>query len=86
MTLVFVLASMKHDLFIKKIEVDDWPQLRQRILDADIFILGSPVWLGHHSSVCQRVLERLDAFLDETDDQGRLVSYGCVAGVVAVGE
>ncbi|EHA15607.1 flavodoxin family protein [Halomonas sp. HAL1] len=66
-------------------EGDDWPQLRQRILDADIFILGSPVWLGHHSSVCQRVLERLDAFLDETDDQGRLVSYGCVAGVVVVG-
>ncbi|NVF12941.1 MULTISPECIES: flavodoxin family protein [Halomonadaceae] len=66
-------------------EGDDWPQLRQRILDADIFILGSPVWLGHHSSVCQRVLERLDAFLGETDGQGRLVSYGCVAGVVAVG-
>lgn len=66
-------------------EGDDWPELRQRILDADIFILGSPVWLGHHSSICQRVLERLDAFLGETDDQGRLVSYGRVAGVVVVG-
>lgn len=66
-------------------EGDDWPELRQRILDADIFILGSPVWLGHHSSLCQRVLERLDAFLGETDDQGRLVSYGRVAGVVVVG-
>ncbi|RBI69176.1 NADPH-dependent oxidoreductase [Vreelandella sulfidaeris] len=66
-------------------EGDDWPQLRQKILDADIFILGSPVWLGHHSSLCQRVLERLDAFLGETDDQGRLVSYGTVAGVVVVG-
>jgi len=66
-------------------EGDDWPELRQRILDANIFILGSPVWLGHHSSLCQRVLERLDAFLGETDDQGRLVSYGRVAGVVVVG-
>ena len=66
-------------------EGDDWPQLRQRILNSDIFILGSPIWLGHHSSMCQRVLERLDAFLEETDDQGRMVSYGCVAGVVAVG-
>ncbi len=66
-------------------EGDEWPHIRQRILDADILILGSPVWLGHHSSICQRVLERLDAFLGEKDDQGRLVSYGRVAGVVAVG-
>ncbi|GHB04613.1 flavodoxin family protein [Modicisalibacter luteus] len=66
-------------------EGDEWPYIRQRILDADIFILGSPVWLGHHSSICQRVLERLDAFLGEKDDHGRLVSYGRVAGVVAVG-
>lgn len=66
-------------------EGDEWPQIRQRILDANIFILGSPVWLGHHSSICQRVLERLDAFLGEKDDLGRLVSYGRVAGVVAVG-
>ncbi|MGO2148918.1 MULTISPECIES: flavodoxin family protein [Halomonas] len=66
-------------------EGDDWPQIRKQILDADIFILGSPIWLGHHSSICQRVLERLDAFLGETDEQGRMVSYGRVAGVVVVG-
>ena len=66
-------------------EGDDWPAIRQKVLDADIFLLGSPVWLGHPSSICQRVLERLDAFLGETDDQGRLVSYGRVAGVAVVG-
>lgn len=64
---------------------DDWPQIRQKILDADILVLGSPIWLGHPSSICQRVLERLDAFLGETDDDGRLVSYGRVAGVAVVG-
>lgn len=64
---------------------DDWPGIRARILAADIFILATPVWLGHPSSACQRVLERLDAFLGETDDQGRLVSYGRVAGVAVVG-
>jgi hypothetical protein len=25
---------------------DDWPDLRKRILTADIFILGMPIWLG----------------------------------------
>jgi multimeric flavodoxin WrbA len=66
-------------------EGDDWPALRQRILDADIFILGTPIWLGHPSSVCQRVLERLDAFLGEQDERGRMVSYDRVACVAVVG-
>ncbi len=65
-------------------EGDDWPALRKRIL-ADIFILGAPIWIGHPSSLAQRVLERMDAFLGETDDKGRMVSYGTVAGVAIVG-
>lgn len=64
---------------------DAWPEIRQRVLEADIVLVGTPTWLGHHSSVCQRVLERMDAFLGELDDQGRMVSYGRVAAVIAVG-
>lgn len=64
---------------------DDWPMIRQKVLAADILLLGTPIWLGHPSSVCQRVLERLDAFLSETDDQQRMVSYGRVACVAVVG-
>lgn len=64
---------------------DQWPDLRRRILAADILILGTPIWLGHPSSVCQRVLERMDAFLGEMDDGNRMVTYGKVAGVAVVG-
>lgn len=64
---------------------DDWPALRQKVLASDILILGTPIWLGQPSSICKRVLERLNAFLDETDDQGRMISYGRVAGVAVVG-
>jgi multimeric flavodoxin WrbA len=64
---------------------DDWPALRQQLLDADIFVLGTPIWLGQPSSVAKRVLERLDAFLGETDDKGRMVSYDRVALVAVVG-
>lgn len=64
---------------------DAWPALRAQVLAADIFILGTPIWLGHPSSLAQRVLERMDAFLGETDDRGRMVSYGRVAGVAVVG-
>lgn len=66
-------------------EGDDWPAMRQQILDHDILILGTPVWLGQMTSVAKRVLERMDAFLSETDDQGRMPSYSKVAVLAVVG-
>jgi multimeric flavodoxin WrbA len=66
-------------------EGDEWPRIREKILKADILVLGTPVWLGQPGSICKRVLERMDAFLDETDEEGRMVSYGKVAAVAVVG-
>lgn len=66
-------------------EGDTWPELRRRILAADIFILGTPIWLGQPSSVAKRVLERMDAFLSETDEFGRMPAAGKVALVAVVG-
>ena len=64
---------------------DDWPALRARILAADIFLLATPTWMGHMSSVASRVLERLDAELSDTDDAGRPRTYGKVAVAAVVG-
>lgn len=64
---------------------DAWPDLRRRVLEADILLVGTPIWLGQPSSVCKRILERMDAFLDEADEQGRTPAYGKVANVVVVG-
>ncbi|MBA3447434.1 MAG: flavodoxin family protein [Pseudaminobacter sp.] len=64
---------------------DGWPKLRAKIVEADIFILGLPIWMGQPSSVAKRVLERLDAFLSETDDKGRMPAAGKVALVAVVG-
>jgi len=58
---------------------DQWPGLRQRVLDADILVFVTPTWMGQHSSVAQRVLERLDAELGETDEQGRPILFDKVA-------
>jgi multimeric flavodoxin WrbA len=66
-------------------ESDAWPALRQRVVESDILVIGTPIWLGQPSSVAKRVLERMDAFLDETDDRGRMPSYGKVAIAVVVG-
>ena len=64
---------------------DDWPDIRSRILNADILIFGTPIWLGQSSSIAQRVLERMDAFLGETDDAGRMPSFNKVAVAAIVG-
>jgi len=64
---------------------DAWPDIRKAILSANILILGTPIWMGQPSSVAKRALERMDAFLEETDEEGKMVSYGRVAAVAVVG-
>ncbi|MFP5253917.1 MAG: flavodoxin family protein [Actinomycetes bacterium] len=64
---------------------DGWPRLRERMLAADILVIATPIWLGQPSAVCKMVLERLDAELGETDDEGRMLTYGKVAGLAVVG-
>jgi multimeric flavodoxin WrbA len=64
---------------------DDWPAIRSKLLSAEILVIATPTWLGRPSSVAQRVLERMDALLSETDAEGRPVAYNRVAGVVVTG-
>ena len=64
---------------------DAWPDIRRKILDCDILIFGTPIWLGQPSSIAKRVVERMDAFFSETDDAGRMSSFNRVAVVGIVG-
>jgi multimeric flavodoxin WrbA len=64
---------------------DDWPSIRVKILASDILLLATPTWLGQASSVCQRALERMDAMISESKDDGTPVAFGKVAGVVVTG-
>ncbi|MEW1920627.1 flavodoxin family protein [Pseudarthrobacter oxydans] len=64
---------------------DAWPGIRDKILAADILVIATPIWMGHPSSITQRIMERLDADLAETDNEGRPIMYGKVAVVAVVG-
>lgn len=66
-------------------EGDEWPAIRKKMLDADILVIATPIWLGQPSSVCKLVLERLDAEISETDDEGRMETFGKVAALAVVG-
>ena len=64
---------------------DGWPSIRERMLESDILVIATPIWLGQPSAVCKMVLERLDAELSETDDDGRMLTYDKVACLAVVG-
>jgi multimeric flavodoxin WrbA len=64
---------------------DAWPGIREKILAADIVVLATPIWMGHPSSITQRVMERLDADLAEMDNEGRPIMYRKVAIIAVVG-
>ena len=66
-------------------EGDEWPPIHDALLAADILVIATPTWLARPASVTQRVLERMDAMISETDDSERPVAYGKVAGVVVTG-
>ena len=64
---------------------DAWPAIREEMLASDVLVLCTPIWLGHPSSLAQRVLERLNADLSETGEDGRPIMFDKVAVVGIVG-
>lgn len=66
-------------------EGDAWPSIREQLVAADILVVVTPIWLGQLTSVGQRVLERLDAELSETQQDGRPSMFDKVAVVGVVG-
>ena len=90
---VEVLRPVDHDLAPgvygdmtdRGFECDDWPAIYEKVLDAHILVLGSPIWLGEKSSVCQQVIERLYANSADLNDAGQYAYYGRVGGCLITG-
>lgn len=64
---------------------DAWPKLFKKIFAADILIIGTPIWLGEKSSVCQKLIERLYAMSGETNEKGQYLYYGKAGGCIITG-
>ncbi len=64
---------------------DDWPAIFERVMDADILVIGSPIWLGEKSSVCTTVIERLYGNSGELNEAGQYAYYGRVGGCLVTG-
>ena len=66
-------------------ERDDWPAIFERVIAADILVLGTPIWLGEKSSVCTQVIERLYGNRHLLNDAGQYAYYGRVGGCLVTG-
>ena len=64
---------------------DDWPQIQAQVMEADILVIGTPIWLGAKSSVATLVMERLYAYSGEYNDKGQYAYYAKVGGCVITG-
>jgi multimeric flavodoxin WrbA len=66
-------------------EVDEWPAIAARITDADILVIGTPIWLGQKSSQAQKLIERLYSLSGKLNDRGQYLYYGKVGGCLITG-
>jgi multimeric flavodoxin WrbA len=66
-------------------ERDEWPAIYERVLAADILVLGMPIWLGEKSSVATHVIERLYGNSSLLNEQGQWAYYGRVGGCIVTG-
>ena len=66
-------------------KVDEWPEIHAKVLDANILVIGTPIWLGDKSSVATRVIERLYSTSGVLNEAGQYACYGRAAGTLITG-
>ncbi len=66
-------------------ERDEWPEILEKVMAADILVLGSAIWLGEKTSVCTQVIERLYAASGQLNEAGQYAYYGRVGGCLITG-
>jgi len=64
---------------------DDWPDIYQKVMSANILVLTSPIWLGEKSSICTKVIERLYGNSANLNKKGQYSYYGRVGGCLIIG-
>src|SRR6056297_513717 len=80
-----IATGVYPDMKEKNWDKDDWPAIQKKVLDSDILILGTPIWLGSKSSICSKVIERLYSYSGKLNEKGQYIYYGRVGGTIITG-
>lgn len=80
-----IAPGVQPDMTEHGFDHDDWPGIQRQVMDADILVLMTPIWLGERSSVATRVIERLYSYSGVLNDDGQYAYYGRVGGCLVTG-
>ena len=64
---------------------DAWPELFEKVKQADIVVVGGPIWLGDNSSQTKLLIERIYSNSGDTNEKGQYIYYGKVGGAIITG-
>jgi multimeric flavodoxin WrbA len=64
---------------------DEWPMIFDKVKEADIVIVGTPLWLGEKSSLASLAIERLYGASGFTNEKGQYLYYNKAGGVIVTG-
>ena len=78
-------CSQRPDMREHGWEQDAWPEILEKVMAADILLIGSSIWLGEKSSVCTQTIERLYSASHLLNDAGQYAYYGRVGGCLITG-
>ncbi|BAO55948.1 flavodoxin family protein [Nonlabens marinus] len=80
-----VASGVQPDMREHGWEEDAWVEISKKVMEADILIIGTPIWLGEKSSQCQLLIERLYSMSGMTNEKGQYKFYGKVGGTIITG-
>jgi multimeric flavodoxin WrbA len=90
---VEVIRAIDHDIATgvypdmreKGWQIDEWPELFEKVKAADIVVIAGPIWLGDNSSVTKRIIERLYSNSGDVNEKGQYIYYGKAGGSLITG-
>ena len=80
-----IAAGVYPDMTEHGWDQDDWPEIQEKVMAANILVLGTPIWLGEKSSICTQVVERLYGNSHLLNDEGQWAYYGRAGGCLITG-
>lgn len=80
-----VAPGVYPDMTKKGWDNDEWPELFKKVMDANILVVGTPIWLGDKSSEATKLIERLYSMSGEVNDKGQYIYYGKAGGCIITG-
>jgi multimeric flavodoxin WrbA len=75
-----IATGIMPDMTKEWAETDVWPEIYKKVLDADILVITTPIWLGDKSSECTKIIERLYSNSWDISKKWQYSYYGRVGG------